>query len=420
MLLVFLISFLSICYQIVLKNVVIDMFNVRAEWVDKTRTSPTDLPSIDWITKYPFKEEPTYKQVNLWENDAQDSGGRIERIFSQFESYCSDWFMLRNSCENISKRFKKLLGMNLTTASNGNLVFRLEDGRYTTEQPYYDVTAEATNTKAFCRYLQERGSQYCYVLVPSPVDEMQETDLAARGYRAAANEIANDFLRQLQTDDVNVLDLRAVLHEENISYSQVFYRGDHHWMPEYGFWAAGQISSKIEALTEYHADPEVFYLENYQREISEGVFTGSQTRMMYPFLVEKDSMEYWYPRFETAFEKTVPSLGLNLSGSFDEVMYSRDKWPDYLIWNHGIQAVKTYRNLTNPTTNLRILLLTDSYSGVVSPFLACAYPEIREIDLRFFNGSLETYIEEYDPDLVVSIYSAWCFDGDTKTLWSFE
>ena len=32
---------------------------------------------------------------------------------------------------------------------------------------------------------------------------------------------------------------------------------------------------------------------------------------------------------------------------------------------------------------------------------------IDEIDLRIFSGSLQTYIEETEPDLVISMYSAY-------------
>ena len=39
--------------------------------------------------------------------------------------------------------------------------------------------------------------------------------------------------------------------------------------------------------------------------------------------------------------------------------------------------------------------------------MACSYANVDEIDLRIFSGSLQCYIEETQPDLVVSIYSAY-------------
>lgn len=39
------------------------------------------------------------------------------------------------------------------------------------------------------------------------------------------------------------------------------------------------------------------------------------------------------------------------------------------------------------------------------PFLVCAYSDIDKIDLSNFTGSLETYIKDNEPDIVVIMYS---------------
>ena len=88
-------------------------------------------------------------------------------------------------------------------------------------------------------------------------------------------------------------------------------------------------------------------------------------------------------------------------------MYAMWELPTYNTWNHGIRAIKTYRNNNIDHNQPKILLLTESYSDVISPFLACAYANIDEIDLRMFSGCLQTYIEETKPDLVISMYSAY-------------
>ena len=81
-----------------------------------------------------------------------------------------------------------------------------------------------------------------------------------------------------------------------------------------------------------------------------------------------------------------------------------------MIHNHGLQPLKKYVNTDESAANINILLLTDSYSVVVSPFLACSYSNIDEIDLRIFDGSLETFVKENNYDLVISISSAFCLN----------
>ena len=68
--------------------------------------------------------------------------------------------------------------------------------------------------------------------------------------------------------------------------------------------------------------------------------------------------------------------------------------------------------LEKPDTG-KILFLTESFSDVVMPFLACNYSEVEELDLRCFTGSLEKYIEESKPDAVVILYSAYDFNAGT-------
>ena len=71
--------------------------------------------------------------------------------------------------------------------------------------------------------------------------------------------------------------------------------------------------------------------------------------------------------------------------------------------------------------NIKILLLTESYSDVISPFIACAYSNVDEVDLRIFTGSLKTYIEETKPDLIISRYSAYDLgSGGAEELFEFK
>ena len=130
------------------------------------------------------------------------------------------------------------------------------------------------------------------------------------------------------------------------------------------------------------------------------------------------------------------SMCENLNGPYNDWIFSGDQtyapwevfygymWTEdwhlknYNTWNHGIKAIKTYRNNIITTDEPKILLLTESYSDVISPFLACAYANIDEIDLRIFTGSLQAYIEQTEPDIVISMYSAYDFLNSTS--WNFS
>ena len=135
----------------------------------------------------------------------------------------------------------------------------------------------------------------------------------------------------------------------------------------------------------------------------------------------KENMDLLHPLFDTNFKKYISDYDLVIEGTFDDVMYAMFSLPTYNTWNHGINAIKTYRNRNIDDVQPKILLLTESYSDVISPFLACSYANVDEIDLRIFSGSLQCYIEETQPDLVVSIYSAYDLNSNgSEALFEFK
>ena len=122
---------------------------------------------------------------------------------------------------------------------------------------------------------------------------------------------------------------------------------------------------------------------------------------------DKTPIDLLYPKFSTNIRKMMPCNGMDTTGGFGEVMYYVLAYPTYNVYNHGIGDLKIYENQGDNVADTKILLLTDSYSDVVSPFLACAYSDIDEIDLRLFSGSLQAYIEKNRPDIVISITSCY-------------
>ena len=378
---------------------------------------------INWREEYPFPDVPSYEQEKILSSDDTDvsSGDRISRIYEQFEKYSTNWFMFRESCELISKKFSKTLGMNLTADAYGSLVFQQADGRFMAERPYKNVSDEASNVIAFKDYLDSLNIPYLYVAIPSPVAPETEPGLASEGYLEYSNQMADELLFDLSKENIAYLDLRSSLVSENISWTDVFYQSDHHWKPEYGLWAAEKISNEINKLGSYDTNDQIFNPENYKKYRSKQVYMGGYGLSVTSVYADKDDMELWIPEFDTDFRKTVPDEGLSLSGSFEEVMYDKTVWPSYNVWNHGITAIKTYQNKDSNAARAKILCLTESYSDVIMPFLACAYEEMDEIDLRCFSGSLESYIEENTPDMVVTLYSAYDFNnGSAAVLYEFQ
>lgn len=241
------------------------------------------------------------------------------------------------------------------------------------------------------------------------------------GYNCYSNQMADEMIGKLQKEDINLIDLRHVLKEEKIPWKDVFFETDHHWRPQYGFWGAKKIASTIDKVENVDSASYVFEESSYSVEIYKNVYLGAYGSYATTVYAQKDDMEIWHPLYDTSFVKKVPQKDLKMSGDFDTVMYDMTMFPTYNTWNHGVTGLKTYHNNNVDAAQLKILLLTESYSDVVVPFLASVYSDIDELDLRIFSGSVEAYISENKPDIVVTIYSAYDFNsGEGRGLYSFE
>ncbi|MDR2393356.1 MAG: hypothetical protein LBD93_04285 [Treponema sp.] len=49
-------------------------------------------------------------------------------------------------------------------------------------------------------------------------------------------------------------------------------------------------------------------------------------------------------------------------------------------------------------------MIKDSFANVVSPFLSMGVGDLHILDLRYFNGSIRTYIEKNRPAMVIVMY----------------
>ena len=89
-----------------------------------------------------------------------------------------------------------------------------------------------------------------------------------------------------------------------------------------------------------------------------------------------------------------------------------------LAYSGGDYGMATMTNHNNPD-GPKVVLLRESFSCALAPFLALSCSELTTIDLRQFQGDLLETIEGLEPDLVMTLYAAsttglehmFAFDG---------
>lgn len=344
---------------------------------------------------------------------------------SVIESVYNERLPAKNLLVTMNGGLQRLLG-----ARSINDRYLLDNGQLTYTIDSYPMNKIAENTVAFRDALAEREIPMVYVNALFKIDGADKQ--LPVGVEDYSNENADRFLSVLKEHDVNVLDLRESAQEQELDYGELFYRTDHHWKAETGFWAFTEIADYLEQLDPaYAADEMVTDADNYEYTVYEDIFLGTAGRRVGPLYSGWDDLTVIAPEFATDLQFSVPEENLERSGDYRDTMlfseflsggddFTISRYDVYCGQDYGLLYVTNRSADSQPTVNpKRILMLKDSFSSVVIPFLSLCYEELCFIDLRVFSEDLLTFVEEYDPDLVMVLYNPGAYENNNLAMFDF-
>lgn len=297
------------------------------------------------------------------------------------------------------------------------LIVKLKNGKLSYVYPSLNSSGQEEYLGIFAEKLEAQGIDFLYVNCPFKIDERdKELPWAVEDN---TNEGVNAFLDILREENIEVLDLRDMIYASDLDYYDMFYTTDHHWTTESGFWASGQIAEYMNNNWGYDFNMAYLQEDNYHRKVYYEWYAGSQGKKTGIGYVKADDFVLLTPQFDTDFEIEIRTRDYSGKGSFEETLYdySQVQQKNFYLYN----PYNGYLYDDNPLTQIhnlqiangkRILVLKDSFALAVVPFLAAAegaeYVDV--IDLRWFTGSLETFMKENRPDSVVMIYNPGMLD----------
>ena len=213
--------------------------------------------------------------------------------------------------------------------------------------------------------------------------------------------------RAAQSTAAQFIDLYTPLMEHKSE--EIFYRTDHHWTSlgaYYGYTGvAGALGLTPVPLTDY-------VKTTVSTDFYGTVFSSSGVRWVRP-----DSMDTYVPEDGV----TVTSYTYDAQGNPVEVarqLYDESflaKKDKYAMFLGGQQALGVVR--TGHTDKPKLLLIRDSYSDSLVPFLTPHFSEIHLIDLRYYKQSAARYIQDNGIDTALVLYSVPNFVSDTNLVW---
>ncbi len=390
---------------------IVSKLKINNEKVNELFKITKSTPPYDFTIDYPFED-----------ND-KDNTENETRNLNIIDKYLSLINTIKTKLEaNTSKR---LIGyqksIELSYIYNKLISYKLvsneETSRIILEGDYYTRLRQKNNMKILANKLiklnnelKDENIDFLYIQVPNKISPTQEISPIYYDY---TNENTDELLKLIK-NKVEYIDIRDNIQQNNLNHLSLYFKTDHHWLPETGRWVTEEISKYLNDNYDTNLEIDNITEEKFQYKKYSNIFLGSDGRYVSLANAKPEDLTLITPKYKTNLRITIPEKKINKVGSFDKTIidksqlkytnyYNISQYEAYMYGDRALIEVKN--NLVN--NNKKILLIKDSYANVVSPFLSLENEYLSTIDLRYFNGSLKSYIEKFKPDIVLTLYSGF-------------
>ncbi len=302
-----------------------------------------------------------------WESVASASWGQ------SLESWLADHIPARNFFVGLDAYKEYFLGQQAAKE------IRVIDGRLVEAPASVDGAAVDKNLNAIRGFVQAAGSKAVLALVPSAGWAM-----GAEGYRDG--EIIADIYEK---SGVDALDLTGCF----AGKPEFFYKTDHHWT------SAGAYAGYEAIAAHFGRD----VAAGFTKEVIPG-FRGSTYSRSALWLTGAEELELWHSGTDIAV--TVSDADGPQEVFDREKLEQADKYTVFLGGNHPLVRLR------NPQKDGKLLVIRDSYSNCLGPFLAESYGEVVLADLRYYRLPVSGLAREEGFDDILILYSLGNFLSD--------
>lgn len=435
---VIMVFMLSILTRIVTKNIIVEKLRINNSMTqfilkgmsvmdamdEATGEFYTD---IDWEKLYPFKQDSNNDSTVVFENRGvlDQYKGKVQHIKSVLQDYCDQYLVGRVKFVEQAYAFEKLFQWTLIPYGSDNGIIIKEDGYMTYVSDDMDVTDMANHLEELNNFLEEKEIPMLYVQAPSKIDPINPG--LPPGVKDSTNDNIDNLLKELSAKDIDYLDLRQFIIDEYDNYEDAFYKTDHHWKTTTAFRGARILIEYMNKNGYTSIDESKIATENFEVETYEKYFLGSQGKKVTLAVAEPEDYQLMIPKYDTNFTIRIPEREINIQGDFKNTLLDYRHLQKIDYYNENCYASFMNRNdvyckIVNHDEGVeekKILLIKDSYSTPLIPYLALGVREIDAIYELLFDGSIQTYIEETQPDMVIVMYSSTSMSSDVSSRSAF-
>jgi hypothetical protein len=320
----------------------------------------------------------------------------LQSLFSgdytkQFESFTTDQFLFRDGWITIKARCELLTGK---TENNG--VYYCGDDILISR---FDAPSSETIEEdiSYLNALVDNVDVPVYFALIPGAAEVQSDNLPAN---APCDSQADVIAQAYDLSRATNVDMLSALSPHKDEY--IFYRTDHHWTSLGAFYGYNALR---DAWGLGSAD-----IGAYARQTVSDSFYGTAYSSSGFSWVAPDTIETFVPDdgsvLITNYNSSQPVQTRLYDTSFLSV---KDKYAFFLGGNTPRLTVETGHS-DKPS----LLILRDSYTDSLLPFLLEDFSRIDLLDLRYYRSSLAQYVADGDFDMVLVMYSVSNFSTDTN------
>lgn len=302
---------------------------------------------------------------------------------SKLEKYLEDQFPLRDGWMGLKNRYEYLLGkreFHGVYLCGDRLIHKIEDA------------SRAEQNISYLQKLTELTDIPVYLgLIPTAAEVYRDQlPVGAENFDQAA------YLEKVRENVPGAVWVDIEKWMDGASGVSLFYRTDHHWTSAGAWHGYAALMEAMGEPSEPLGTPETVADDFYGT-----LYSSSGVHWLAPDTIE---------RYVSGEGVTVENFekGETHGLYVDSFLEEKDKYASFLGGNTPLYIIR------NPeaASEEKLLVVRDSYSDAMAPFLSQYFAEIHLVDLRYYRTSVAEYARENGMDRIFVCYSVENFVKD--------
>ena len=309
------------------------------------------------------------------------------RFMTEAESYASDQVVLRDAWVTV-----KALGEVLSGKQENNGVYFAGEDTLIRRVEEPEIALVEENIQKLRDFAEITEAPVYFGLIPTAASVWQ--DKLPEGTPTADEKAWTQWF--YERSGAENIDIASAL--EEYSGEDIYYRTDHHWTSLGAFYGANAI---LKAM-----GMEELELSDYTPQEVSNSFLGTTYSSANAWWTSPDTITAYVP--EDGKEVVSNFTGREEPGRLyaPEQLEVKNKYAYFLGGNQPLCVIRSQAE------GPKLLVIRDSYSDCLAPFLTERFSEVHLFDLRYNRLSPLEYIREHDIDTVLVLYGIETYFSD--------